>query len=81
MRLTKENTKRPHLAKVASLAGVSLATADRVINRRKGVKDRTRIRVLDAARDIGYLSAEEASRYRPAACWYEPLSASIGRTS
>lgn len=63
MRLTKDNTKRPHLAKVASLAGVSLATADRVINRRKGVKDRTRIRVLDAARDIGYLSAEEASRY------------------
>lgn len=57
-------TERPLLAWVASRAGVSLATVDRVINRRKGVKDRTRVRVLDAARDIGYLSAEDAELYR-----------------
>lgn len=56
--------QRPQLTDVASHAGVSLATADRVINRRKGVKDRTRRRVLDAARDIGFLSPEDAELYR-----------------
>ncbi len=48
---------------VAARAGVSLATVDRVINRRKGVKERTRHRVLEAARDIGFLSAEDAGLY------------------
>lgn len=54
---------RPQLTDVADRAGVSLATVDRVINRRKGVKDRTRRRVLDVARDIGFLSAEDARVY------------------
>jgi LacI family transcriptional regulator len=55
--------QRPQLADVADRAGVSLATVDRVINRRKGVKDRTRRHVLDVARDMGFLSAEDAELY------------------
>ncbi|UOA26166.1 LacI family DNA-binding transcriptional regulator [Pseudosulfitobacter sp. DSM 107133] len=63
MNTPKDDSQRPQLAEVARRAGVSLATVDRVINRRKGVKDRTRRRVLDAARDIGFLSPEDAARY------------------
>ncbi|ASM74913.1 MULTISPECIES: LacI family DNA-binding transcriptional regulator [Roseobacteraceae] len=55
--------QRPQLADVADRAGVSLATVDRVINRRKGVKDRTRRHILDVARDMGFLSAEDAELY------------------
>lgn len=54
---------RPQLTDVAERAGVSLATVDRVINRRKGVKDRTRRRVLEVARDIGFLRPEDAELY------------------
>lgn len=54
---------RPQLSDLAEIAGVSLATVDRVINRRKGVKERTRKRVLEVARDIGFLSPKEVDRY------------------
>ncbi|MBR9821814.1 MAG: LacI family transcriptional regulator [Rhodobacteraceae bacterium] len=54
---------RPQLMDIAERAGVSLATVDRVINRRKGVKERTRVRVLEAASALGYLSEGEAARY------------------
>lgn len=57
------STERPNLAALARHAGISLATADRVINRRTGVKERTRKRVLEVAREIGFLSAEDAERY------------------
>ncbi|WP_172327948.1 LacI family DNA-binding transcriptional regulator [Mangrovicoccus sp. HB161399] len=50
---------RPQQADVAARAGVSLATVDRVLNRRKGVKERTRRRVLEAARELGFLAAGE----------------------
>ncbi|WP_353476315.1 LacI family DNA-binding transcriptional regulator (plasmid) [Salipiger sp. H15] len=50
---------RPQQADVAARAGVSLATVDRVLNRRKGVKERTRQRVLEAARELGFLSERE----------------------
>ena len=63
MNSSKGGSDRPQLSEVASRAGVSLATVDRVINRRKGVKDRTRHRVLDAARDLGYLSPADADLY------------------
>ncbi|WP_205648546.1 LacI family DNA-binding transcriptional regulator [Acuticoccus kandeliae] len=55
---------RPQLADIADRAGVSLATVDRVINRRKGVKERTRRHVLEIAQDIGFLSREDADLYR-----------------
>ncbi|WP_421904900.1 LacI family DNA-binding transcriptional regulator [Mameliella sp.] len=57
------DSTKPQLADIAARAGVSLATVDRVINRRKGVKERTRGRVLEIAREIGFLSAEDAELY------------------
>lgn len=59
----------PQLADVADRAGVSMATVDRVINRRKGVKERTRRHVLQVAREMGFLGEAEAALYdtgRPA---------------
>ena len=50
------------LSDVARAAQVSAATADRVLNRRKGVRERTVHRVLRAALDLGYLSAAEYER-------------------
>ncbi|MBY6118261.1 LacI family DNA-binding transcriptional regulator [Mameliella alba] len=57
------DSTKPQLSDIAARAGVSLATVDRVINRRKGVKERTRGRVLEIAREIGFLSTEDAERY------------------
>ncbi|WP_305970373.1 MULTISPECIES: helix-turn-helix domain-containing protein [unclassified Mameliella] len=54
------DSTKPQLADIAARAGVSLATVDRVINRRKCVKERTRGRVLEIAREIGFLAAEDA---------------------
>ena len=45
---------KPKLADVARHAGVSLATADRVINNRSGVRDITRQKVLCAVDELGY---------------------------
>jgi LacI family transcriptional regulator len=58
-----EQPFRPQLSDLAARAGVSLATVDRVINRRKGVKERTRRHVLSVARDIGLLSAEDLAAF------------------
>jgi LacI family transcriptional regulator len=49
----------PSMSDVARLAGVSLATVDRVLNRRKGVKARTVERVLKAAVALGYMDVDE----------------------
>lgn len=57
MKLAKPGN--PSLNDVAAAARVSLATVDRVMNRRKGVKARTVERVLAAAVGLGYLSGEE----------------------
>ena len=46
--------KRPTIADLADAAGVSLATVDRVLNRRHPVKEATALRVFDAAQAIGY---------------------------
>lgn len=54
------------MSDVAHAARVSLATVDRVFNRRKGVKARTVERVLEAALELGYMSeAEHARLARP----------------
>jgi len=50
------------MADIAAAAHVSLATVDRVLNRRKGVSARTRERVLQAALELGYLGSEERER-------------------
>ncbi len=46
--------KRPTLHDLAQAAGVSIATVDRVINRRLPVSDDTAQRVVKAAEEIGY---------------------------
>jgi LacI family transcriptional regulator len=47
---------RSTLAQVAALAGVSIATASKVVNGRSDVSPATRIRVLEALSDTGYAS-------------------------
>lgn len=46
--------KRPTIADLAEAAGVSIATVDRVLNRRLPVRDTTALRVVEAAEEIGY---------------------------
>jgi LacI family transcriptional regulator len=45
---------RPTIADLAKKAGVSLATVDRVLNRRLPVREDTAMRVVEAAEAIGY---------------------------
>lgn len=45
---------------IASLAGVSIATASRAINGKSGVRPKTRKRILDAARDLNYIPNQVA---------------------
>lgn len=49
---------RSTLADIATAAGVSSATVDRVLNGRTGVRERTREVVLEAARRLGYIGAD-----------------------
>lgn len=49
---------RATIADVARRAGVSTATVDRALNARAGVSAGNRHRVLEAARDLGYLPSE-----------------------
>ncbi len=46
---------RPTVHDIAAVAGVSLATVDRVLNQRPGVREVTRQRVEDAIRELGYV--------------------------
>lgn len=58
---------KPTVHDIAKEAGVSLATVDRVLNARPGVRDRTVARVQDAIRHLGYvrdLSAANLARQR-----------------
>lgn len=57
-----DHGKPPSMTDVAAAARVSLATADRVLNRRKGVKPRTVERVLKVAVELGYMQPEERER-------------------
>lgn len=54
------------LKTVAEAAGVSVATVDRVLNRRDGVKSDTIERVEEAIRRLGYAPSSLASRVQPA---------------
>ncbi|PYF84122.1 LacI family transcriptional regulator [Marinomonas alcarazii] len=47
-------SKRPTIHDLADAAGVSIATVDRVLNKRSKVRESTSQRVLLAAEDIGY---------------------------
>lgn len=50
-----ESTSRPTVSDIGRAAGVSLATVDRVLNGRPGVRQSTIDRVHAAIRDIGYV--------------------------
>jgi LacI family transcriptional regulator len=58
------NGARVTLEDVARDSGLSVATVDRVINERPGVRERTRSRVLDVACRLGYIAgaAEEVAK-------------------
>lgn len=47
-------SKRVTLAEVARLANVAVGTASEALNQKTGISERTRNRVLDAARQLGY---------------------------
>jgi LacI family transcriptional regulator len=49
--------RRPTITNVATAAGVSVATVDRVLNGRARVREETARRVFEAAQDIGYHAA------------------------
>ncbi|NJM30746.1 MAG: LacI family transcriptional regulator [Rhizobiales bacterium] len=51
---------RATIVDLAKASGVSIATVDRVLNDRKGVKPRTRNLVLEAARRIGYIASADS---------------------
>jgi LacI family transcriptional regulator len=55
------------LKTVADAAGVSVATVDRVLNRREGVRDATVEKVEVAIRQLGYTPSSLAARVQPAA--------------
>src|SRR4051812_28546724 len=46
--------RRPTIADLAQVSGVSIATVDRVLNRRLPVREDTAQRVVAAAESIGY---------------------------
>ena len=51
--MTKRRKRGPRFAEIAALAGVSEATVDRVLNERDSVAKATRLRVLEAAEQLG----------------------------
>ncbi len=55
------------LKTVAEAAGVSIATVDRVLNRREGVRGQTVERVEAAIRQLGYAPSSLAARVQPPA--------------
>lgn len=52
---------KPTVHDIARVAGVSLATVDRVLNARPGVRQKTIDRVQEAIRDIGYVRDTHAA--------------------
>jgi LacI family transcriptional regulator len=63
----RENALKPTVHDIARTAGVSLATVDRVLNARPGVREKTVERVQTAVRTLGYvrdISAANLARQR-----------------
>jgi LacI family transcriptional regulator len=56
---------RATIVAIARRAGVSTATVDRTLNNRAGVKERTRVRVIAAAEELGYLTTRSAGAPSP----------------
>lgn len=60
MRSADGSSSKPTINDVAALAGVSKKTVSRVINRSTALSDRTRLRVEDAIRRIGFVPNPQA---------------------
>ena len=75
---------RPTVHDIAKAAGVSLATVDRVINERPGVRPATIVKVHDAIRELGYIRDVAAANlarqrnYRLTFILPEPTNAFLG---
>ena len=67
---------RPTIQMVADLAGVSRGTVDRVLNDRPHVNEEARQRVLEAMRELGYISPREVYR-RQAEVALRPLTLGV----
>lgn len=67
---------RPTIQMVAELAGVSRGTVDRVLNDRPHVNEEVRKRVLEAMRELGYISPREVYR-RQADAALRPLTLGV----
>jgi len=67
---------RPTIQMVAELAGVSRGTVDRVLNDRPHVNGEVRQRVLEAMRQLGYISPREVYR-RQADAAIRPLTLGV----
>ena len=52
MQKSKMSWKKPTIVEIAKLAGVGTASVDRVLNNRKGVKEKTRKSVMDAIQKL-----------------------------
>lgn len=64
--MPRRRSQLPTLADIARMSGLSLATVDRVLNRRGNVRPQTAQRVLQAAAACGYLpDAEISARLQP----------------
>ncbi|AZH79325.1 LacI family transcriptional regulator [Microbacterium sp. Y-01] len=53
---------RPDMAQLAEMLGVSVSTVSRALSGKPGVSDRTRRRVTQLAREVGYTVSPSASR-------------------
>jgi len=58
----QKETRKPTIVDVAEMAGVSLGTASRVLNNRRGVDPELRRKVSEAASALKYVRAENARR-------------------
>ncbi|WP_422116232.1 LacI family DNA-binding transcriptional regulator [Brachybacterium sp. UNK5269] len=69
------NSGRVTLKDVAERAGVSLATASKVMNGRADVRDRTRVTVSEVARELGYQpKRRESDRRRSVLIHFDTLT-------
>jgi LacI family transcriptional regulator len=62
VRRKKESCRSTSIKDVARLAGVSIATVSRVINKRSSVKEKNRSRVLEAVRELKFNPSVVAQR-------------------
>lgn len=66
--MPRNSSSRPTIVDVAAKAGVSLGTASRVLNNRRGVDPELRRKVMEAAHALSYVRAANARRASRETC-------------